>query len=76
MEKNLKVLESKTMNVKVKVDAVVSSVIIAYVFMKYNVNLGFEENEILLKCLRIPPDQETCSEFMKYANKFDEKTSR
>jgi hypothetical protein len=76
MQKNLNVLERETVDVKVKVDAVVSSVIIAYVFMQYNVYVESEENEILLKCLKIPPDQETCSEFMKSVKKFDEKTLR
>jgi hypothetical protein len=76
MQKNLNVLERETVDVKVKVDAVVSSLIIAYVFMQYNVYVESEENEILLKCLKIPPDQETCSEFMKSVKKFDEKTLR
>ena len=76
IENNLKVLESGKMDVKVKVDALVSSMIIVYVFVKYSVCLEFEEIEILLKCFRIPPHKETCSEFMKSVNKFGKKTLR
>ncbi len=76
IEKNLKILESGAKDVKTKVDALVSSVIIAYVFTKYIVDLEPGENEILLKCLSVPPDEEICSEFMKSLNEFDEKKLR
>ena len=70
---NLQVIES---NSEAKVDAVFSSLIIAYVFTTYHVNLKKEQNEILLKCLRLPPDKETCSELMKKINEFDHKVLR
>jgi hypothetical protein len=76
VEKNLEVLENEIKGVEVKVHAVMSSVIIAYVFTKYEVNLKPEQYEILLKCLKLPPDKEVCSEFMKSINEFDDKISR
>ena len=76
VKKNLEVLESKTKDVKVKVHTVMSSVIIAYVFTKYGVNLKAEQYDILLKCLRLPQDKEVCSEFMKSINEFDDKILR
>ena len=54
----------------------VSSVVIAYVFTKYHVFLKSEKCEILLKCLRLPADEEVCSEFVKTIKEFDEITLR
>ena len=73
---NLKVLESETEDVNAKVHAVVSSVIIAYVFTKYNVALEFERNDVLLKCLRLPAQKEVCFKFLESINKFDEHSLR
>ena len=75
LQNNLKVLESQVKEVKDKVHALVSSVIIAYVFTKYG-RLKPEKCEILLKCLRLPPDRKVCSEFVKVINAFDGKTLR
>jgi hypothetical protein len=76
VRKNLEVLESETKDVKVKVHVMMSSIIIAYVFTKYGVYLKAEQYEILLKSLRLPPDKEVCSEFMKSINEFDDNILR
>ena len=68
---NLKVLESQSNVIKDKVEAVVSSVVIAYVFTKYEVTLAPEKYEMLLKCLRLPPDEEVCHEFVRIIDEFD-----
>ena len=72
LEANLKVLGSETKDAKAKVHTVLSSVAIAYVFTKYNVYLTSEQYEILLKCLKLPPDNEACLEFMKNIDEFDD----
>ncbi|CAB4005504.1 Hypothetical predicted protein, partial [Paramuricea clavata] len=71
LEANLKVLGSQTQDAKAKVHTVLSSVTIAYVFTKYNVYLTYENHEILLKCLKLPPNKEACLEFMKSIDNFD-----
>ncbi len=76
VEKNLEVLESETEDVKAKVDAMVSSLIIAYVFVKYDVGLKSKQYAILLKCLRVPPDNEVCSKFMTSINEFHDNILR
>ena len=76
LQSNLKVLESQAKDVKDKVHALVSSVIIAYVFTKYHKRLKPEKCEILLKCLRLPPDRKVCSEFVKFIYAFDGETLR
>ena len=76
IEENLKYLESETDDVKTKVHAVVSSVIIAYVFTNYDVFLEFEKYDLLLRSLRLPPNKEVCSEFMKSINEFDKNVLR
>ena len=72
LEANLKVLGSQTQDANAKVHTVLSSVTIAYVFTKYNVYLTYENYEILLKCLKLPPDKEACLEFMKSIDDFDD----
>ena len=78
VEENLKVLESPghPKDRKSKVDAVFSSVIIAYVFTNYDVNMQIEHYETLLACLKLPPEGEICTELMKKINKFDGNTLR
>ena len=77
VKKNLEILESETMNVKSKVSAVVSSVVITYVFTEYNVGLETEQYALLLKCLRLPADnKEVCSEFMTKIIEFHDNISR
>ena len=76
LHSNLNVLESKEKDVKDKVHALVSSVIIAYVFTKYHERLQVEKCKILLKCLRLPPDKKVCSEFVKIISEFDGNTLR
>ncbi|CAB4026272.1 Hypothetical predicted protein [Paramuricea clavata] len=76
LEANLTVLGSQTKDAKDKVHVVLSSVIITYVFTKYHVNLKCEQYETLLKCLKLPPDKEVCSEFMKSINEFDDNILR
>ena len=76
LQSNLTILESHAKDVKDKVHAVVSSVVIAYVFTKYHEHLKLENYEILLKCLRLPPDKKVCYEFVKIINDFDDKTLR
>ena len=68
---NLEVLKGRANDVNAKVHAVVSSVIITYVFTKYHVSLKYEQYETLLKCLMLPADEKVCSEFMKRINEFD-----
>jgi hypothetical protein len=55
---------------------VLSSVIIAYVFTNYDVKLKLEHNEILLTCLKLPPDREICAQVMKIINDFDDNSLR
>ena len=76
LHSNLNVLESKEKDVKDKVHALVSSVVIAYVFTKYHEHLQVEKCKILLKCLRLPPDKKVCSEFVKIISEFDGNTLR
>ena len=71
---NLKVMESEAHDAKVH--AVVSSIVIAYVFTKHKVNLKAEKSEILLKCLRLPPEEKVCSEFVEIVNQFDQEILR
>ena len=71
LRENLNVLKFQTKDPKAKVGAVVSSLVIAYVFTKYNVFPKSEDCEILLKCLRLPTDETVCFEFMKSVNEFD-----
>ena len=76
LQENAKVLESQTKDAKSKVQAVLSSVIIAYVFTNYDVKLKLEHNEILLTCLKLPPDREICAQVMKIINDFDDNSLR
>ena len=78
VEDNLKVLKSSSYlkGKKSKVDAVFSSVIIAYVFTKYDVSMKIEHYATLLACLKLPTDGEICAELMKKINKFDGNTLR
>ena len=70
--KNLEVLKSESKDAKAKVQAVVSSVTIAYVFTKYHVYLKPEQYESLLKCLRLPSDKEVCSKFKESVIEYDD----
>ena len=76
IEKNLQMLESETVDVKTKVHAVVSSVVITYVFTKYNVGLESKQFALLLKCLKLPSDKEVCLEFMGRISEFDDNILR
>lgn len=68
--KSWDVLKAQTNNVKEEVHAVLSSLVITYVFTKYEVKLKDEHYKTLLKCLRLPASEEVCSEFMKNVNEF------
>lgn len=68
--KNVEVLKAQTNNVKAEVNAVLSSLVIAYVFAKYEVKLKDEHYKALLKCLKLPANEEVCSEFIKSVNEF------
>lgn len=72
LQENLKVSEGQGSGVKAKVDAVVSSVVITYVFTKYHVSLNPEEEQMLLKCLKLPPNKEVCFTFVKGIDAFAE----
>ena len=76
LQENVKVLESQSEDTKSKFYAVLSSVIIAYVFTNYHINLKSEHYEVLLSCLKLPPDEEICAELLKKINKFDHDTLR
>ena len=76
VNENLKMLTSEPKDARSTIHAVVSSVIIAYVFTKYRVNLNLEQCKTLLKCLKLPPDREVCSEFLKNLKEFDGKVLR
>lgn len=76
LQRNLKVLEREAKDVKDKVHAMVSSVVIAYVFTEYHEHLKSEKCELLLKCLKLPPNKEVCSEFVKTINNFEGDTLR
>lgn len=76
LQENLKVLENQSSDVKTKVGAVVSSVVIAYVFTKYYVSLNPESEQILWKCLKLPSNEEVCSEFVKIIQGFDQNIFR
>ena len=71
VETNLSILENEISEAKAKVDAVMSSAVIAHVVTKYKVQLETESHRILLKCLRLPPDNQVCSTFMKIITEFD-----
>ena len=73
LKQNLNVLENPASDVKAKSDAVVSSVVITYVFTKYRVSLKPEGEKMLFKCLRLPPNKEVCSKFVTNADAFAEK---
>ena len=72
LQENLKALKSRTSYVKDKVQAVVSSLVIVYVFTKYNVYLNPELKQTLLQCLTLPPNTDVCSEFVKRIDEFDD----
>ena len=72
----MKVLGSETKDAKFKVHAVLSSVILAYVFTYYHVDLKPKEYEILLTCLKLPPDKEVCAQMTKNIDEFDDNTLR
>ena len=76
LRNNLEVLESEASNTEAKVDAVFSSVLIAYVLTTYNIYINYKQIEVLLKCLRLPPNKEICSELMKKMNEFDDNALR
>ena len=76
LQQNVTVLENETEDAKSKTHAVLSSVIIAYVFTNYHVDLKPKEYEILLTCLKLPPDKEVCIEMTKNVNEFDANTLR
>lgn len=76
LQENLKALESQTRNVKDIVHAVVSSVVIAYVFTKHPVYLKPGLKQTLLQCLTLPPNNDVCSEFVKSIDEFDDKILR
>ena len=71
LQKNVKVLESQTMDAESKVQAVLSSVMITYVFTNYHVDLDREQYAMLLTCLQLPPDKKICVELMKNINELD-----
>ena len=72
VQENLEVLETETKDAKAKVDAVVSSVIIAYLFTKHGVDLKKKSAklQILLKCLKLPAEKDVCFDFMKSIDTF------
>ena len=70
VKKNVDVLEAQTNNLNDKAHAVLSSLVIAYIFTKYNVKLNHRQYKFLLKCLRLPPEEEVCSDIMKNINEF------
>ena len=72
LKQNLNVLEAQASDVKAKFDALMSSVVITYVFTKYSVSLKPEGQKILLKCLRMPPNKEVCSKFVTNVDAFVE----
>ena len=76
LQENLKALDDQTSDVKAKVHAVVSSVVIAYVFTKYHVYVNSESEQILWKCLKLPSNKEVCSEFVKIVDEFDDNLLR
>ena len=71
LQENVKVLESEINNAESKVQAVLSSVMITYVFTNYHVDLDREQYAMLLTCLRLPPDEKICVELMKNINELD-----
>ena len=76
LQDNAKVLENETKDVKSKVDAVLSSVIIAYVFTRYDVDFEPKHYETLLTCLKLPTDKEVWTDLTKNINEFDDNTLR
>ena len=77
VERNLEILESESMDVKSKGRAIVSSLVITYVFTEYNVGLETKQYALLLKCLRLPADnKEVCSEFITKMNEFHDNILR
>ena len=76
LQENLKAPKNQTSDVKDKVHAVMSSVVIAYVFTKYNVHLKPENKQTLLQCLTLPPNNDVCSEIVKGIDEFDDNILR
>ena len=72
----MKVLENRTNDAKSKVHALISSVIIAYLFTNYNVDLKPKQYDTLLTCLKLPPDKEVCAEWTKNISEFGDKILR
>ena len=72
LSQNLKILEARTSDVNAKVEAVVSSVVVTYVFTKYHVYLNPEDEQMLLKCLKLPPNREVSSQFVKSLGEFSD----
>ncbi|XP_046861791.1 uncharacterized protein LOC124455094 [Xenia sp. Carnegie-2017] len=74
IEKNLNVM--RTNEEEKKVDALISSAIIASVFGEYNVPLDRPDGIKLLQCLKLPVNKTICTRFMATLNKFDPKVLR
>ena len=71
------ILSKKSVEAKVAVDSILSSVVIAISFYRYNVlpYLNDEFLVILLKSLRIPPNREICNILMNEIFQLDNEAS-
>lgn len=75
MKNNLEIMENED-DVQNKVDGLISTAVIVYVFWEYNVQLSYDDLVIVFKCLKIPPDEKVCEKLMKSIRGFDEKMQR
>lgn len=59
-----------------KVDGLISSAVIVYVFVEYNVQLSYDDFVMVFKCLKIPPDKNLCDKLTESIRNFKETMSR
>ncbi|XP_046861651.1 E3 ubiquitin-protein ligase rnf213-alpha-like [Xenia sp. Carnegie-2017] len=71
IKNNLRIMESKD-GLQNKVDGLISSTVIVYVFVKYNVQLSHDDVVMVFKCLKIPPDKNLCDKLTESIRNFKE----
>ncbi|XP_046861759.1 uncharacterized protein LOC124455046 isoform X2 [Xenia sp. Carnegie-2017] len=75
IKNNHEIMESED-DVQNKVNALISTVVIVYVFCEYKVKLSDDDVVIMFKCLAIPPNENLCYKLMENVGNFDENMLR
>lgn len=75
IKNNHEIMESGD-DVQNKVNALISTVVIVYVFCEYNVKLSYDDVGTMFKCLAIPPNENLCYKLMENVGNFDKNMLR